>query len=366
MVAPRFYPEGGGLELYVKNLTDGLIEKGHQVTVVCSTYQKKDSTEQTGALRVIRQKADLLISNTPLRFSLLFDLIKLIKEENFDVINAHTPVPYYADMTATACLLLRKKYFVTYHSSSLYKGNLLLDVMAFFYGFVLNMLFFFSSKIILESKNQSFVLKKALNSKTHVINPRVNRNDFDKFTQDKKVFDLLFVGQLKKGHEWKGLASLFFMISQIKVRYSDLRLAVAGDGDRLEFYKKTALSLGIESNVLFLGRIANDKIGEIYCQSKIFVLPSYAADAFPLACLDALYYGLPIVANDVGGVKEMVQNEANGYLCNHKKQQQFINSITTLLENEQLRHRFAAYSQKLYQENFSKNNVDEFLKDVMQ
>ncbi|MCK4823009.1 glycosyltransferase, partial [bacterium] len=100
MVAPYLYPEAGGVESYVYNISKRMVERGFDVTILCSTRDRIDEKKDLDGIKVIRQRPNFILSNTPIRLDLFFTMSKLVKENDFNIINAHTPVPFYADVAA--------------------------------------------------------------------------------------------------------------------------------------------------------------------------------------------------------------------------------------------------------------------------
>jgi glycosyltransferase involved in cell wall biosynthesis len=111
---------------------------------------------------------------------------------------------------------------------------------------------------------------------------------------------LLFAHRLspRKGAYW-----LPAILKEIK--YSDAKLIIIGDGpERASLEKEFAWEIS-EGKVIFLGWIPNREIVDYYGLADVFVMPS-EEEGFPRVLLEAMAAGLPFVAYDVGGVKEIV------------------------------------------------------------
>ncbi|MBC7099526.1 glycosyltransferase, partial [Candidatus Bipolaricaulota bacterium] len=100
IVSPYFYPKTGGLENYAFNIIKKLKEH-HNITILCSSINK-DSIESFKGMKIIRFKPSHILSNTPIRYNLIIKISEVLREGDFDIVNAHTPVPFYADMAAIA------------------------------------------------------------------------------------------------------------------------------------------------------------------------------------------------------------------------------------------------------------------------
>src|SRR5437667_4672077 len=103
IVTPYFYPRTGGLENYAFNIAKGLKKKNRwNVTVITSNHLgNKKTKEFIEGIKIYRLPILFKISNTPINPMWYFDIKKIIFEEKPDVINAHSPVPFIADITAS-------------------------------------------------------------------------------------------------------------------------------------------------------------------------------------------------------------------------------------------------------------------------
>ena len=109
----------------------------------------------------------------------------------------------------------------------------------------------------------------------------------------------------------KGIDLLLRAAAEILPEVPGARFVVAGDGAERENLTRLAADLGISERVTFAG--IRDDIDDILRLSDLFVLPS-RTEAFPVAVLEAMASGLPIISTDVGSVREQIEDGANGVL----------------------------------------------------
>lgn len=93
----------------------------------------------------------------------------------------------------------------------------------------------------------------------------------------------------------------------------DLMLVVAGDGPLRAVVEAQAAALGLTGRVIFAGRVPHHDLPAWYRTADVFVLPS-EFDNSPNVALEAMASGVPVVATDVGGLRELVQAGVNGDL----------------------------------------------------
>ena len=137
-------------------------------------------------------------------------------------------------------------------------------------------------------------------------------NESDDKSWNGDTFQLLFLGVLIKR---KGVADLIQAISLLKKegRLNNLKFIIAGSGSEEENLKQQASELQVEHWIEFAGW-TDGKAKERYLkESQALVLPSYN-EGLPIAVLEAISYGLPVIATDVGDMAAAVREGENGFL----------------------------------------------------
>ena len=113
----------------------------------------------------------------------------------------------------------------------------------------------------------------------------------------------------------KGVADLLRALAAVFEASPSLRasteLVLAGTGDDEGSLKELAASLGISSNVRFLGFVDRDQLPALYRSADLFTLPSHN-EGMSNAALEALASGLPLLLTAVGGTAEIVEHGVNG------------------------------------------------------
>ena len=122
--------------------------------------------------------------------------------------------------------------------------------------------------------------------------------------------------------ERKGLDLLLQAVARSD---GDLRLEVAGDGEKRGEYERLAASLGLDGAVGFRGLLSKPELAEAMRGSGLFVLGSRWENN-PCVVLEALATGLPVVANRVGGLPELI-DETNGVLVERADPEHFAAGI---------------------------------------
>lgn len=112
--------------------------------------------------------------------------------------------------------------------------------------------------------------------------------------------NILFVGDLQKR---KGLHIFFESLHKLKERGNQFRVVMIGSGPMQEPLSRFAQEHGFSDRVEFTGRLAHgSQLYNFFIQSDLFVLPSVAAEGVPRVTHEAMAFGCPVIATDIGSV----------------------------------------------------------------
>lgn len=121
---------------------------------------------------------------------------------------------------------------------------------------------------------------------------------------------LLFLGAMV---EKKGVFDLLQAAALLRDRHPRLRLVFGGTGVALERLKQRARELNMATRVEFPGWVDAATRDALLREANAFVLPSYY-EGLPMSILEAMAMGTPVVASDVGGIPEVIENGVDGLL----------------------------------------------------
>ena len=157
---------------------------------------------------------------------------------------------------------------------------------------------------------------------------------------------VLSVGRLV---EQKGHIYLLEAIPAIVEQFPKTVFAIAGDGGQRAELEIRCEQLGISPSVRFLG--TRSDVPELLQVADIFVLPSLW-EGFPIALLEAMEAGLPVIATQVEGVEEIVIDGANGLLLPPGDPEALQNALQRMLAQPDLRVNLGAAGRSLVQGTF--------------
>jgi glycosyltransferase involved in cell wall biosynthesis len=142
----------------------------------------------------------------------------------------------------------------------------------------------------------------------------------------------------------KGFPYFLQAIPLVLSSHPDTHFIIAGDGDLRSHLEEMAGLLHVQKHVSFTGHIPWDRTSSYLAMADIFVVPSILDDAgnldgLPNVLLESMASGCAIIATDVAGIPEVVQDGKNGVLVPEKDEQALSNAICYLLSNPQIGYR---------------------------
>jgi len=124
---------------------------------------------------------------------------------------------------------------------------------------------------------------------------------------------------------------------------------IAGGGSCLEELQGLAASLGVADRIAFLGEVRN--IPAVLGGSRMFVLPS-RSEGIPLTALEAMAWGLPVVATRVGGLPEVVEQGVTGLLVPPADPTALADAMVAVWSSPELRDRMGRAGRQRAEEYF--------------
>jgi len=261
----------------------------------------------TISLFTIVKPGDILVENSYWHSRLLFPniLLKYFKRVRIVVISHH----------------------LVYHDL---RGRTLQKLDKLLEGF-----FFYLADIIISVSNSTReeIVKLKIPSDKIIIIP----NGFDRppetisRSNDPQQLHCLFVGTC---YERKGVEYLLAAFRDL--RRNDVVLDLAGDLNNDSKYSNRMIKLAkewdIQDRVIFHGRIPESKLWELYANADIFVLPSLW-EGFGVVLLEAMAFGLPVIATDVGAIPDIVVDGYSGILIPPRDSKSLTDALQRLVED---------------------------------
>jgi glycosyltransferase involved in cell wall biosynthesis len=198
--------------------------------------------------------------------------------------------------------------------------------------------------------------------KIHVIHCGIDPAKFqmEPVRQVDHSFNIICVGRLEKikGHQY-----LIEACAQLKARKIDFHCYLVGDGELQSEVQKEIMRLDLVQHVELLGFQTHDKVINLLGQVDVLVLPSLS-EGIPVAVMEGMASGLPVVATAVTGVPELVEHGVTGLLVPSRDSLALAEALTTMCQSPELRLQMGKAGRTKVLNEFNLQNSALELRDV--
>lgn len=288
-------------------------------------------------------------------FLAMYEIYKLCKKEQFDIVHTHSTKPGF--IGRIAAWFAKTPYIIhTVHGISFHKFTKF--PLKQFYWSCEMFSSIFCDKIISVNK---YYLKyfRWFKNKTFTI---YNGLDFSRFLQvnnniDKSEVKILFVGRLDFQ---KDPLSLLQAANIVCKKLSNVSFTIVGDGEKYKECENYIINNDLTNQIKLEGWKNN--VEDYYATHDIFAMSSIY-ESFGLIFLEAGFYNLPVVATNVEGIPEVILNGKTGFLSNPKDFSSMASNIINLIENYNMRKEMGKEAKKRVLTLFnSKQMIDSYIK----
>ncbi len=344
-----FRPERrGGAEVVVQSIVDGLVDRGHEVSVI--TVGRANQTEHEEKLAIHRIKSwnifnFLDLGMKPMWQRLIWHCLdmtsdvqtwriyKILKNEKPDLVLTHN-LKGLGYVVPRLLVYLNVKHIHTIHDQQLLHPSGLLgdrvSIGAKLYMGVCRWLFaspqvvVFPSQAILGRyekygffpRSQKIVLGNPLPyAVPELVKP-----------QSREKYSILYLGQIEK---YKGVFDLIKGVKNIKSE--KLSLHVVGDGSALQEAKNIAEG---DTRIIFHGRASSQQWLQenIWPMIDLLVLPSHAWESFGMVVIEAFAHGVPVLVSRNGALPELVEEGRTGWVLDNVTPELIASKITWIMD----------------------------------
>lgn len=351
VVTPYLPPAGGGLERYATSISEALRRRhGWRLVFAASGSSDRVSVEHRDGDTVYLLPVLARWSNTPLHPAWPQQLRRIIRDEQPDVVYAHTPVPGMAE--STALVAGDVPLVLTYHVGSLAKGSPAFDAAAFLYErAVLRLLARKAAHVIATSSFVEKLHSERFAGKSTVIPPGVDTSRFYPSGQGNPA-RVLFVASLTRGAAHKGLFELLAAFELLARDDPDVELVIVGDGDARADLERAAAEAGVGRRARFAGYLDGPELAETFRSARVLALPSQS-DNLPLVALEAMASGVAVVATRVGAIPELIRDGESGFLVDPGDTSDLAAKLGRLTSDPDLARRLGAAGRSLVESEYT-------------
>jgi glycosyltransferase involved in cell wall biosynthesis len=274
----------------------------------------------------------------------IFELRRIFKAAAPDIISMHSTKAGL--LGRLAAVGLRSKVLFTAHGWAFTEG--IPSRRAWVYKIVERVVAPLADRIITVSRfDRSIALRNGVGRDNQLVTIHNAMPDVEGRANPGDTIGPVLMACVARLDEQKDHASLFQALARIEIQ--NWRVNLVGDGPLLESLMALATHLGIAGKINFLG--FQRDVESLLCASQLFVL-STNWEGLPRSIIEAMRAGLPVVASDVGGVSELVEDDINGFIVARKDVTALAGRLQKLIDDPALRMRMGASARAKYEQDF--------------
>jgi len=341
--AAYFYPHLGGYAKNIYELSRRLVENGYEIDVVTCNTEGAPVEEEVDGICIHRLPAWNILGGTypiPKPTVTTFKILYQLSRKRFGLINSQTR---FFSTSLLGLIFAKLKRTPLVHSEHGARhsvlSNKLIESLNKAYDHTIGSLIIRSATRNIGISQAAGDFLRHLGAKNTIAIPNgIDTDVFRKVETDlTKSLGLsggtviTFVGRLIYA---KGVQDLISAFPMIKETVPNVKLLIVGDGPyRCQLEDLTA-GTGCDKDIKFLGQKTQDQIIEILSATDIFTHPSYS-EGLGTSVMEAASIGLPIIATDVGGTREIIEHGETGLLIKAREPRQIAEAVSLLAGNKQ-------------------------------
>jgi len=350
MLSDYFQPHfGGGVEQVVARLCDGLVERGHDVTVLTLRTCPSPATESRGALTIHRLAAVDLTRWLGIQFSLslrTLDVVaRLIRSLRPDVVHAHNMFFRTTEAAALLRKFLKFPLVTTLHLGKAEGGSKLFNTLIRGYESTVGRFIVRGSEHVIAVSRAVAEHARRIGVEAASVTVIPNGVDIRLFHpgtgQRNNGKEVLYVGRLVPN---KGPEVLLRAVPAVLDKHPQAKFVLVGDGPLRSRLEIQARQMDIGHAVHFLGMRYD--VPELMREAALLVRPSML-EGMPLTILEAMASALPVVATPVGGTPEILEDGVHGYLTPVDDSMKLADAIIRLLDNDTLAREMGRHGRQM-------------------
>jgi len=382
----------GGMEIHGKILCEGLVKRGHKVTIISTRHPDGKEYEEVNGIKIyylIKTGFSTYWKKWGKESLKKFDQLNSVKP--FDIVLSQSFSGYYFTknkkkyripllslLQGVGPYITIAKIKVSFKRQNISIAEVFRTSLSYIvHYFILQLPTVLGSDLIIcASDHVNESVRKWFPVRKKTIYTIMNGIDTIKFSpneQDRnRVRKRLGVreGELllmtsgtiskEKGHHLVVEALNILFKKNVK-----LKLMIVGNGEYLTSISGLIDKFGLNDNIILTGFVPNELISNYYNAADIYLIPTFRAEGLPFALIEAMSISLPIIASKAGGIPNVLENDKEGLLINPGDTDEIVSKILTLLRNKDLRKSLGVSARnKALNELNAGNMVDRILKVI--
>ncbi|PFM61149.1 glycosyltransferase family 1 protein [Bacillus cereus] len=326
-------------------------------------------------LPYVKQKYNIPLQRSPLRiqnFHAYKKLKSIIHQNRYNIIHCHTPMGgVIARLAARKARQQGTKVIYTAHGFHFCKGAPFINWLLY-YPIERSLATNTDCLITINQEDYNLAVKHRLQAKdiklVHGVGVDIERFTPVNETEKRELklqcgynpqdFLMFYAAEFNKN---KNQSFLIHVLAQLKNEIPHAKLLLAGEGPLIEECKKLATQLGVSNMIHFLGYRSD--VASLLQMCDIAVASSYR-EGLPVNIMEAMACGLPVVATDNRGHRELIINNKNGWIIDCADIKAMAERVKVISETPQLLAQMGQYGRTSIENQYSVNKVLKEKKEI--
>lgn len=338
----------GGAQLHVLELCADQLARGNEVTfIVGNKGPLLDKVKQLKGVKVILLPSLVREISPTNDIKAIVELRKIIKSESPDIVHLHSSKAGVIGRLSSIGLRKKIKVIFTVHGWAFTDG-VSSRLKKSLYRIIEKSVRHFTDLFICVSYYDEKIGKrdKVLDSTSNV---KVIHNGSTTPSEQSINYSVhmpLRLVMIARFSPQKDQETLINAVT--KLPKDSYKLTVVGDGETLQTNKELVSKYGLNHNIKFAG--FKDDISDELINNDVYILSTHY-EGLPISIIEAMSYGLPILATNVGGNSEMLENNINGFLFTSKDE--LAEKLNYLINNPETVKKMGQESYRIFSDEYS-------------
>lgn len=338
----------GGAQLHVLELCADQLARGNEVTfIVGNKGPLLDKVKQLKGVKVILLPSLVREISPTNDIKAIVELRKIIKNESPDIVHLHSSKAGVIGRLSSIGLRKKSKVIFTVHGWAFTDG-ISSRLKKSLYRIVEKSVRRLTDLFICVSYYDEKIGKrdKVLDAKTNVKVIHNGSTTPSEQSINYSVHEPLRLVMVARFSPQKDQETLINAVT--KLPKDSYKLTFVGDGETLQTNKELVSKYGLNRNVKFAG--FKDDISDELINNDVYILSTHY-EGLPISIIEAMSYGLPILATNVGGNSEMLKNNINGFLFTSKDE--LADKLNYLINNPEAVKKMGQKSYRIFSDEYS-------------
>lgn len=355
-----FYPRIGGISSHIAGLASELERRHHEVVILTKFNKSNKRYSITEKVIYLKPSIPIPVILVPPKIA---NIREALEQGKFDIVHAHHAFTPTSLLSISAAKKIGIPAVLTNHTIFLAPDQKSLWAPMSYVLYPLRSYINNANSITAVSQIAADFIGHFTKRRRIVVVP--NGTDPDRFGSKSCIANettnevsgehiILYVGRLVYR---KGIHILVKAMPLILRELPDAQLLIAGEGIMENFIKLLIKSLDLEDHVTLLGFVPDEKLPDLYRLSRVFVMPSLYCESFGITLLEAMASRKPVVASNVGGVPEVIEDEVTGLLFKKGDERDLADCVLRILNEHCFALELAERARRSVENNFSWSSI---------